>query len=412
MPYKREGSPNYYCRRRRLPGYGDTGRLSSRTTSKKIARDMERLVEDLARRALLDPTWYELLDAVCRHGTVTLPELLRAKNEGRLEALKQSLHDPSLGDAIEQFEAATHVKRQLKHGLDLLEEYAPPKARLGDLSPQVITRMCRRAEKDGRKRNSVRRMLLRAISMLLRFHLGNAERDRIFADVQFSAEDDTREVHLLPAEIDGLLKACEELVYGELSVVVRLALQTSADRGVLLAGKNADGRKRGLRVRDVRVYRDNETGLYSGEVYLPDTKTKDRTRTVPLTDGLCRELLVLARAKEPDDPVFSISYSQLDYLWNRVRKKAGLTHVRFKDLRAQVSIYGEEAGIPQTVLGRTMGHGDEAMTRRYQSRATAMSVEQAEMLERAMLGEVGKNASRADRRSEISGTQPSTQSAG
>lgn len=40
MPYKRDRSPYYYVRRRRLPGYGDTGRLSSHVTSKKIARDI------------------------------------------------------------------------------------------------------------------------------------------------------------------------------------------------------------------------------------------------------------------------------------------------------------------------------------------------------------------------------------
>ncbi len=57
MPYKRDRSPYYYVRRRRLPGYGDTGRHSSQVTSKKIAHDMERLLEDLAQQALLDPTW-------------------------------------------------------------------------------------------------------------------------------------------------------------------------------------------------------------------------------------------------------------------------------------------------------------------------------------------------------------------
>ena len=70
-----------------------------------------------------------------------------------------------------------------------------------------------------------------------------------------------------------------------------------------------------------------------------------------------------------------------------VRKEAMLTHVRFKDLCAQVSQYGEEAGIPQTVLTKTMGHSDEAMTRRYQQRAAAMSAAQAEAIEQAVYRE-------------------------
>lgn len=40
--------------------------------------------------------------------------------------------------------------------------------------------------------------------------------------------------------------------------------------------------------------------------------------------------------------------------------------------------------VEATVLMRTMGHSDEAMTGRYQKRKAAMSGEQAEVIERAM----------------------------
>ena len=56
MPYKRKRSPYYYMRRRNLIGYGDTGRLSFKATSKRIARDMEHLLDEIAQHALLDPT--------------------------------------------------------------------------------------------------------------------------------------------------------------------------------------------------------------------------------------------------------------------------------------------------------------------------------------------------------------------
>ncbi len=68
-----------------------------------------------------------------------------------------------------------------------------------------------------------------------------------------------------------------------------------------------------------------------------------------------------------------------------MRQHTGLEDVRFKDLRAQTAIYGEEAGIPQTVLQRTMGHSNESMTRRYQQRATVLSREQADAIEQAMM---------------------------
>ena len=45
MPYKRRDSPYYYIRRKKLPGYGDTGRISSGVTAKKVAGDMDRALE-------------------------------------------------------------------------------------------------------------------------------------------------------------------------------------------------------------------------------------------------------------------------------------------------------------------------------------------------------------------------------
>ena len=387
MPYKREGSPYYYIRRRHLPGYGDTGRLSARTTSKALARRMEQALHDLAEKALLDPSYTALLDAVCREKTVTPAELLAAKSQGRLDALRRSLHDPGLTEAIEAFRAATDPKREIRIGLDQLARYAPVAARLSWLDGKAITALCLRAEREGRKRNSVRRYLLRAISKLLRHHLGKAERDRLFADVEYAAVDDTREVHLTPKEIAHLLQACEALGYHELAVVVQMALLTSADRGVLLAGPAHHGRVcRGLLKKDIEVYLSHETGIYTGTAFLHDTKAKARTRTVPLTDRLCRELLVLAEGKDPDEPVFAMRYMDLDYLWKKARSQADLEHVRFKDLRAQSAIYGEEAGVPLTVLSRHMGHSRERMTQRYQQRQTSLEADHLEAIELAMLG--------------------------
>lgn len=401
MPYKRPDSPYYYCRRKALVGYGDSGRLSSGVTSKRVAERMERVLEELAERALVEPTWTKLLDAVCKEKTLSLPDLLRARNERRLDGLLAGLHDPDLREAIAAYLASTNKGRMVRLGFDMLRALAPKGARLSYVrDPKNVLAMCRRVETKGWtngdhkgdpiKRNSVRRTLYRAISLLLREELGQAERNRIMGDVHFPAEDDTREVLLEPAEIGRLLQTCDEVAdgtgnsgYRELRVAIRLMLQTSADRGVVFAGTTAAGDARGLLVRDVRVYEEEEGGL-SGEVYLPDPKTKDRRRTVPMTDGLCRELLALAEGKDADDPIFSVSYSQVDAMWYRVRGKAKLKHVRIKDLRSVAAIYGERAGVPLTVMARTLGHADESMTRRYQAHQAVMSSDQAGAIEAAM----------------------------
>ncbi len=86
-----------------------------------------------------------------------------------------------------------------------------------------------------------------AISGLLQYHLGKAQRDLIFSDVSFPEENDTRDVFLSPTEIERLLLCCEEAgrvlarTQGRdayippviFPAMVRLALVTGADRGAL-----------------------------------------------------------------------------------------------------------------------------------------------------------------------------------
>ena len=73
-------------------------------------------MEDLAQRGLADPAWYGLLDAVCRAKTITLAELLRARNTGALEGLKRSLHDPLLSEAAGAFLSASERTRAVRVG--------------------------------------------------------------------------------------------------------------------------------------------------------------------------------------------------------------------------------------------------------------------------------------------------------
>lgn len=394
MPYKRPNSPYYQIRRRSLQGYGDTGVLTTKTENKQVARRMEALLEELAERALLNPKWTDLLDAVCEDRSISLADLLKAKNRGTLDELCRQLSDPLLEEAIADFRDRGDITRQTENGLAWLEGHTPSSMRLSEMDSQKIQSLLHDAEEE-RKRNSVRRQQMRAISLLLRHHLGDSGRDNIFDGIHFPAEDDTREVHLLPAEIARLLDACHQIgkpLYEELAVIIRLSLQTSADRGVLLAGSRSDGEARGLLVRDVKIWHHEDEDRYSGQIHLHDQKTRERGRTVPITDSLSRELVVLTKGKGPDDTVFEMTYNALDYRWQKVRAMADLEHVRFKDLRAQTAIYGETAGIDQTTLQRTMGHSDESMTRRYQERSVSMSKESAEALENAMLPESGDSS--------------------
>ncbi|MBN4056261.1 tyrosine-type recombinase/integrase [Rhodothermus sp. AH-315-K08] len=386
MAFRRDRSVYYMIRRRKLIGYGDTGQISSRTKNKKIAERMEQAIEDLADRALIEPRYRSLLDAVCRDHTLEPSELLASRHD--LDLLLVTLTDPTMADAVDSFYKGFAVSYSLKIGLNQLLLYAPASARLSFLDAKMITTLCHKAmqapEKEGgRQRNSVVRCLKRAVSQLIRFHLGNARRNVIFADVQFQAEDDTREVHLSQDQIRSLLLACHELNRQELAVIIRTALLTSADRAVLLAGPSQRRNvARGLLVRDVHIFwRMAATGAKS-------TSTTPRTsrghEQVSIGHSLAVDLLMLSRGRNAGDPIFSIAYRDLDYPWKEARAKAGLKHVRFKDLRAQISQYGEEAGIPLTILQAAMGHSDDSMTRRYQQRQTLFTRDHADAIEESM----------------------------
>jgi integrase len=385
MAFKRKDSPYYHVRRRNLIGYGDTKQISTRVKQKGLAIRMEHALEDLARKVLLEPRFRRLLDAVCTTKEVDLATLLAARDGGRLEELLRDLDEPLLHDAIQDGIDRWSENRHAVFGLTTLREYTSPAHRLSYIADaKRITDLCHQVESDRKmKRNSVRRRFLQSISKLLTHHLNRSERNRIFADVTYAGKDDTRDIALTPTHIARLLEACEQAGDPELHIIIRLALLTSADRSVLLPGRyEGDKMARGLLKRDLRI--DVKNGELSGTVTLEDRKTKSRTRTVPLTPSLCEALLPLVIHKGPDDPVFSMTYGQLDHRWRSVRKIAGLEHVRFKDLRAQISQYGEEAGVPLTVLQATMGHSDVQMTRRYQRRQVVMSTEHALKIEAAM----------------------------
>ena len=181
---------------------------------------MKRLMRRIAERGLEDPSWHRLLDAL-KAKELTLSDLLKAKNEGRLDQLRRMVQDPLLSLAINEY-LRTDPGYATENGLRILQLMAERefggRPRFGLLrSGKAITLLCARARREGGRpskehprgrptaHNSVRRTLLLSTSKLLRFHLGSAERDQIFADVDFARRDDTRDVWLDAGEFARLL---------------------------------------------------------------------------------------------------------------------------------------------------------------------------------------------------------------
>lgn len=408
MPYKRDRSPFWQVRRKNLVGVGDTGVLTTRTKNKRLARRMEQALVDVAERALVEPSYRAVLEAVVEK-RLPLPDLLSAHARGAVGDLRTSLVDPPLAECFARYvERAADERKQSKrrNGASIVLGIAPTRARLSWIrDARNVAGLLHAAERgepadaDGelspRHRNTVHRHVLRAVSGVLRAELGQAERDRVLGDVDYAAVDDTREVALAASDVRALLDACDAWErkrpgtgYRDLRAALRLMLQTSADRGVVFHGRTGNSQlpAPGLTVGQVRVWAEEGEGgeRYVGTVHLADKKTKTRERTVPLTDGLCRELLPFLLGKGPGDQVFGLTYPQVDVRWKRVRETAGLPHLRLKDLRAQTAIAAERSGVALTVAQRVLGHGNAAMTRRYLAREEAMSAGDALAIERGL----------------------------
>jgi integrase len=413
VPHKRPGSSRWQIKRRNLPGFGDVGVIATGVTQRRVAERMEALLDDLAERALLDASFRLLVEAVLDR-RLTLVDLLGHHTRGDLDGLRSQLNDPPLAGACDRYvqgARAGQARDLREYSVRVLQALLPARARTSALrDARALERVLYAAERGEpagptgerrpRKRNSVRRTVLRAASGILDAEFGRAERDRVVHAVRFAGEDDTREVALTPADVrlvlaetDRLHAEAPHLGYDEMAVALRLMLQTSADRGTLFGANRSGGA--GLLVEHVRVREVGRAGdgpgagELVGSVYIHDTKTARRSRTVPLTDAVCRALLPHIEGKGPSDPVFRLLYAHSETRWKRVRERAeasglSVTGLRMKDLRAQTAIYAERSGVPLTVAQRVLGHDDDKMTRRYQRHDAAMTSDHADMIERAL----------------------------
>ncbi|MFC2085678.1 tyrosine-type recombinase/integrase [Bacteroidota bacterium] len=364
MSFLRKGS-QYLQVQVRLPGIGRTPQLTTRTPVKRDADAMERALIKGGRQALTDPIYMQVVRKVFSR-EIDLPTFYVHHNFGSLAELVEDRL--LLIDAIREYRKSV-TDRHVLIGLDALERHAPDGIGADWLLNSLnITRFLEQCQAEGNKRNSVRRRPMRATSKLLARHFGRAERNRIFADVDFRSEDDSREVFVSPVEITRLLDSCD----GEFRVWVRAAIVTSADRGVLCK----------LLKRHITIY--VEDGAYSGSVFLEDRKNDKRSRTVAIAHDMCTELLPLLTGKEPADHVFSVTYSQVDYLWQRAREKAGFSDLRVKDLRHCFGVLATHAGIDLNTTSKGMGHSNVAMTTRYIAHQTTFDAGHAALLEQQM----------------------------
>lgn len=123
---------------------------------------------------------------------IKLSDLYVAKLRGELDLVLEQANDPPLRESVDRFRGLTSDARIL-HGLTQLLELAPAGARLSWLlNAKNISRVCATAIAEGRKPNSVKRSLYRAISDLLSHEVGKARKAAIMMDVTTASQGRSR----------------------------------------------------------------------------------------------------------------------------------------------------------------------------------------------------------------------------
>ena len=161
--------------------------------------------------------------------------------------------------------------------------------------------------------------------------------------LQLPSPHKSRKRRLMPSEKEHLLTAASSQRNIYIASIIEFAIETGMRRSEILK----------LRWCDV----DLENGFAS----LYDTKNGE-DRRVPLTK---RCIEVLQSVPQTHEQVFPISATCLRLAWNRARNKAGITDLRFHDLRHEAVSRFFEMGMSVPEVALISGHKDVRQLFRY-----------------------------------------------
>jgi len=167
------------------------------------------------------------------------------------------------------------------------------------------------------------------------------------AALRFKAKDERRERRLREGELDKLLAAATSRGQTDLIAAIKLAIETGMRRGELLR----------------MTWRDIDWSEPS--LRIPVTKNGE-ARTIPLS----RTALAVLQARKPgqtheDDRVFTWTGNALRLAWERLRKRAGITDLRWHDLRHEATSRLFELGLTAPEVALFTGHKSLVMLSRY-----------------------------------------------
>ena len=161
--------------------------------------------------------------------------------------------------------------------------------------------------------------------------------------VKLPPPNNPRERRASAGELERLLDVCEAKGDRRLSAVIQLAVETGMRRSELL----------GMRWVDV--------DLEAHTVFLPNTKNGHH-RTVALSP---RAIEIMRATPRVDERMFPVSANALRLAWERLRRRAGVSGLRFHDLRHEAVSRFFEKGLNMPEVAAISGHRDPRMLMRY-----------------------------------------------
>jgi integrase len=164
-----------------------------------------------------------------------------------------------------------------------------------------------------------------------------------------------------PGNSERFLSAAEQVRLGEALAAAELAGVNQTPIAVIRALALT-----GARLGEIRCLRWSEIDFERACLRLPDSKTG--YKVIPLGAAALKLLAAQERCSDyvfPSEVKTGHPITDVSYVWERIRKAAGLPGVRIHDLRHSFASNIVNAGGSLPVIGALLGHRHVATTQRY-----------------------------------------------
>ena len=170
-------------------------------------------------------------------------------------------------------------------------------------------------------------------------------KDNPLAKIKLPSINTQRNRRLEHNELELLLDGCRESRVWWLSPLIQLAIETGMRRGEL------------VNIKKENINFDKQT------LHIPVTKNGE-PRTIPLS-GKAVQILLSIKTQKKEERMFPVTGNALRLAWGRLKKRAGITDLRFHDLRHEATSIFFEKGLNVMEVATITGHKDIRMLQRY-----------------------------------------------